>query len=200
MIELWDWRRRVAQLYAEARASDDPEAAWQQWRAGRDNLFGDHPQSPLAAAARPSFTGIRYFDYDSAYRLHVKLNPVDGTPEVLDAGDDGAVSLIPFAVTRGLRRRLGGELTLYWIGSYGGGALVPFRDATSGDTTYGGGRYLLDTVKGADLGCASDGQTVFDFNYAYNPSCAYSRHWVCPLAPSDNHLPAAIEAGELTPP
>ena len=199
-IDLWDWRRRVAALYAEARAAEDAEAAWRRWRAGRDLLFEDHPQSPLDAAARSAFAGLRYFDYHPDYRLPVALDPVDGAPERLDGGGDGAVSLVPFAVTRGLGRRLGGELTLYWIGGYGGGAFVPFRDATSGDMTYGGGRYLLDTVKGADLGCTADGQTVLDFNFAYNPSCAYSGRWVCPLAPPANHLPVAVEAGELAPP
>lgn len=199
-IELWDWRRRVAALYAVARAAEDAEAAWRDWRAGRDLLFEDHSQSPLDAAARSAFAGIGYFDYHPNYRFHVALDRMDGAAERLDGGGDGAVSLIPFAVTRGLGPRLGGELTLYWIGGYSGGALVPFRDATSGDTTYGGGRYLLDTVKGADLGCAADGQTVLDFNFAYNPSCAYSGRWVCPLAPPANHLPAAVEAGELAPP
>ena len=77
---------------------------------------------------------------------------------------------------------------------------MPFRAATSGDKTYGGGRYLLDTVKGADLGCAAEGQTVLNFNFAYNPSCAYSGRWVYPLAPPAKHLPAAVESGELAPP
>ena len=64
-----------------------------------------------------------------------------------------------------------------------------------GTTTYGGGRYLLDTVKGADLG-TEDGRLVLDFNYAYNPSCAYDPSWACPLAPPGNRLAIAVEAGE----
>ncbi len=63
--------------------------------------------------------------------------------------------------------------------------------------TYGGGRYLLDTIKSADLGSDIDTATVvLDFNYAYHPSCAYDPRWVCPLAPPDSRLPIAIEAGE----
>ena len=74
---------------------------------------------------------------------------------------------------------------------------LPFRDATSGKSTYGGGRYLLDTAKGADLG--GDGATLrLDFNFAYHPSCHYDPQWVCPLAPLSNRLTVAIEAGELT--
>jgi len=89
---------------------------------------------------------------------------------------------------------------VWWLGSYGGGVFVPLRDATSGRTTYGGGRYLLDTVKGADLGgSASDGVLVLDLNFAYNPSCAYDPAWACPLAPPGNVLAVEVPAGEGVP-
>ena len=87
------------------------------------------------------------------------------------------------------------ELALFWLEGYGGGAFLPFADATSGEETYGGGRYLLDTVKGADLGEA-DGRLVLDFNFAYNPSCSYDPRWVCPLSPPENRLPVEVRAGE----
>jgi uncharacterized protein len=73
--------------------------------------------------------------------------------------------------------------------------LLPFKDLTSASETYGGGRYLLDTIKHADLG-AENGRLVMDFNYAYNPSCAYDPRWHCPLAPAENSLPVRIAAGE----
>lgn len=88
-----------------------------------------------------------------------------------------------------------GKLELYWIDVYGGGVFLPFRDATSGSSSYAAGRYLLDTVKGADLGGSRD-RLIVDFNYAYHPSCAYDPRWLCPLAPRANWLPIAIEAGE----
>ena len=105
---------------------------------------------------------------------------------------------MPFAVTQGLDAALGGELTLYWMRGYCGGVFLPFADATSGRETYGGGRYLLDTIKSADLGETADGRTVLDFNFAYNPSCAYSPRWTCPLAPRANRLPNPVRAGERT--
>jgi uncharacterized protein (DUF1684 family) len=86
-------------------------------------------------------------------------------------------------------------LELYWLDEYAGGLFVPFRDLSSGDTTYGAGRYLLDTVKGADLGMDGD-RLVLDFNFAYNPSCSYDPGWVCPLAPPANRLTILVEAGE----
>ena len=118
------------------------------------------------------------------------------TAEEIDLSDDGTLSLYPSVQTLGLSQALGAELTLYWIAGYGGGLFLPFVDATSGSETYGGGRYLLDTIKGADLGVA-DGRTVLDFNFAYNPSCSYSPQWTCPLALPANRLPGAIRAGEM---
>jgi uncharacterized protein (DUF1684 family) len=86
-------------------------------------------------------------------------------------------------------------LDLYWLEGYGGGLFVPFADATSGDETFGAGRYLLDTVKGADLG-TEHGRLVLDFNFSYQPSCAYDSRWACPLAPPANRLDMRVEAGE----
>jgi uncharacterized protein (DUF1684 family) len=75
---------------------------------------------------------------------------------------------------------------------------LPFQDRTNGQSTFGGGRYLYDTIKGADLGVRST-EMVLDFNYAYNPSCAYDERWVCPLSPPENHLTIEIQAGEQKP-
>ncbi len=87
------------------------------------------------------------------------------------------------------------KLTLFWVEGYGGGLFLPFKDATAGVETYSGGRYLYDTIKGADLG-ADETEIVLDFNFAYNPSCAYDSRWVCPLSPPENTLPIKVTAGE----
>jgi len=86
-------------------------------------------------------------------------------------------------------------LELYWTEGYAGGVFLPFTDVGAGRSTYGGGRYLLDTSKGADLGM-KEGNLVLDFNFAYQPSCSYDPRWVCPLAPPVNRLPFPVEAGE----
>jgi len=106
------------------------------------------------------------------------------------------LTLTSFARTAGLIDRLGAELLIFWIEGYAGSVFLPFTDATSGRTSYGAGRYLLDTLKGADLGSDAEGRCILDLNFAYNPSCAYSARWACPLAPAENALPIAIEAGE----
>ncbi len=189
--ELWDWRRRVGGLYAAVRAAE-PVAGWRLWRAERDRLFREHPQSPIED--RAGFSALPFFDYDPALRFTVGLRAAEGSAFMVPVGGDGTIGLRPFARTEGLGA-LGGELTLYWIEGYGGGVFLPFTDATSGRESYGAGRYLLDTIKGADLG-ETGGRTVLDFNFSYNPSCSYSDRYVCPLAPLENRLPARVTAGE----
>ena len=199
-LSLWDWRRRIADLYGAIRASE-PRSGWEGWRRTRDALFAAHPQSPLAGRDLSGFPGLPLFPYDPTLRFAVETEAVAGAAAIrVEVGPDGALAFTPFARTRGLTEVLGTELTLYWIGGYGGGVFLPFRDATSGRETYGGGRYLLDTIKSADLGQDEAGRVILDFNFAYNPSCAYSDAWVCPLSPPENLLPAPVRAGEMAPP
>jgi hypothetical protein len=195
-LSLLDWRRRVAALYAAARNTADPETGWRLWRDGRDELFATHPDSPLDATARATFAGLPFAPYDPALRFEAALEPARPQRlEVPTAGD----GVVPFerigTVTLG---HLGG-IDVWWLAGYGGGVFLPLRDGTAGQGTYGGGRYLLDTVKGADLG-GSGGRLVVDLNYAYHPSCTYDPRWSCPLAPEGNRLAAPVEAGEQLPP
>ena len=166
------------------------------WREGRDALFKTHPQSPLDEQQRSSFKALPFFEYDPALRFTVQLRAAEGASFLVSAGADGDVRLRCFAQTDGLRQAIGRELSLFWVEGYGGGVFLPFADATSGDDTYGGGRYLLDTIKGADLGTDVAGLTVLDFNFAYNPSCSYSERYTCPLTPADNRLSIPVRGGE----
>jgi uncharacterized protein len=195
-LTLLDWRRRVAALWTTARSSADPEAGWRTWRDGRDELFANHPDSPLDEAARASFTGLPYAPYDPALRFETRVEAA--APERLDVptAADGVVRLerIGAAVLGDL-----GRLDVWWIAGYGGGVFIPLRDGSAGRTTYGGGRYLLDTIKGADLGGDGD-RLVVDLNFAYHPSCTYDARWSCPLAPEGNRLTASVDAGEQLPP
>jgi uncharacterized protein (DUF1684 family) len=197
-VELLDWKRRVFALYAEVRAATEPEAAWRSWRAARDELFRTHPQSPAPADRRGELASLPYFDYDPAFRVLAAVEPAEET-RLLIAGSGPRPT--PFRRFATAVFELGSEqqrLALYWLEGYGGGLFLPFRDETSGGETYGAGRYLLDTVKGADLG-ELDGKLVLDFNFAYNPSCAYDSRWACPLAPPENRVPVAVRAGERAP-
>jgi uncharacterized protein (DUF1684 family) len=194
-LELLDWKRRVFALYAAARTSSDAEAAWAAWRGGRDTLFRSHPQSPVPSGQRERLAALPFFEYDPAYRVLGETVRGDGAVRDVAASGGETVRFRRFGTVRFGLEGAERELSLYWLEGYGGGVFLPFTDATSGKETYGGGRYLLDTVKGADLGEA-DGRLVLDFNFAYNPSCSYDPRWVCPLSPPENRLEVAVRAGE----
>jgi uncharacterized protein (DUF1684 family) len=215
-FELLDWKRRIFDLYAQIRARELPARSWELWRWWRDDMFKNHPQSPIPREQRAAFTGLDLFDYDPTYRVIGKVRDEPEQSYEIPTSGDVTMRFTRFGVTE---FSLGGEnleLELYWLDAYGGGLFLPFRDATSGSETYGAGRYLYDTVKGADLGTdlvglddssRSAGRTVqtsgstivLDFNFAYNPSCAYDPRWVCPLAPPPNRLEVPVRAGEKIP-
>jgi uncharacterized protein len=194
-LELLDWKRRVFGLYAAVRAMS-PESGWELWRETRDELFRSHPQSPLPPDRRSSFAGLEYWPYDPGARVLADLEDVEAPPQPIESSGPEPILFRPFARASFELRGERLALEVAWLAAYGGGAFLSFRDATSGNESYGGGRYALDTVKGADLG-EEDGRLVLDFNFAYNPSCSYDPGWVCPLAPPANRLTVAIEAGEL---
>lgn len=197
------WRRTVSELYQRVREYDDPEQGFELWREGRDRLFAEHPDSPLEPKAKAAFTALRYAPYDSAYRFTAVIE-TDVEPARLDVPteSDQVVSMTRFG-----RVQLGdlGSLDVWWLAQYGGGLFLPMRDTTAGRTTYGAGRYVLDTAKGADLGSGggsaddADPWLVVDLNFAYHPSCAYSARWVCPLAQAGNRLNVDIPVGEQYP-
>jgi hypothetical protein len=192
-LTLLDWRRTVADLYAAVRAGADrdPEGSLAAFRAGRERLIREHPDSPIPPDGRSAFGGLVHWPYDATLRFEVPVEPAEPA-RLMAMSLDGD----PYALDRIGRIRLPfGQLDVYWIAVYGGGVFLPFRDATSGHESYGAGRYLLDTIKGADLGGTGD-RLVVDFNYAYNPSCAYDARWSCPLAPPANWLTVPIRAGE----
>jgi uncharacterized protein (DUF1684 family) len=196
-LDLLDWKRRVFDLYREVRNDDDPESAWQRWRATRDQLIANHPQSPVDASQRAELMPV-YFDYDPEARVLADVVPLEPEQAEIPMSRDDGTRFTRFANATFELQGVPLALGLYWLDAYGGGIFLSFADETSGDLTYGAGRYLLDTVKGADLGMAGE-KLVLDFNFAFNPSCAYDPRWACPLAPPENRLALAVRAGELAP-
>jgi uncharacterized protein (DUF1684 family) len=194
-LDLLDYKRRVFSLYARIRAEPDPARAFAAWVAERDDLFARHPQSALSPERRDGFTGLSYFPFDAAGRVLADVAPAQRRRFEVPSSDGATMALERIGVARFALAGAPCALELYWLLGYGGGLFVPFADATSAGETYGAGRYLLDTVKGADLG-TRDGRLVFDFNLAYNPSCAYDPRWTCPLAPPPNRLLMPVRMGE----
>jgi uncharacterized protein (DUF1684 family) len=196
-LELLAWKRQIFALYAEVRAEPSAVHAWRRWRDVRDRLYRDHPQSPLPEHARAGYRSDT-FDYDPAFRVVADVVEAAPEPSPASASTGGTFDFTRVGLARFDLLGAEYELELLWNEGYGGGILVAVADTTSGEETYGGGRYVLDTVKGADLGGRDDG-LVLDFNFAYNPSCAFDARWSCPLAPPANRLPMRLEAGEKAP-
>ncbi len=194
-LSLLDWKRQIFALYERVRNTRDSREAWTDWCTTRDQLFKNHPQSPIPVVSRDSYQGIPVFDYREDLRLTGKLRRAEPAEIEIPDSDGGAIHFTRFAQVHLEIGSVEMSLDIFWLLGYGGGIFLPFRDTTAGTSTYGAGRYLYDTVKGADLG-GSGNTLVLDFNFAYNPSCSYDTRWVCPLAPTGNRLDTAIEAGE----
>jgi uncharacterized protein (DUF1684 family) len=188
-LELTEYRAAVARMYLS-------DADLAGFRAARDDLFRSHPQSPIPAGERAAFTGVPYFPPDPEAVAEVTVRPEPGELDIDTGGPDGVVHYD----RAGILETPWGELSLWWLRAYGGGLFLPVRDGTCGPESYGGGRYLTDTVKGTHgrgLEVLAGGRVRLDFNYLYNPSCAYDEQWLCPLAPPENRVAAPIRAGEL---
>ena len=182
-------------LYQRVRAENHPERAHALWRSGRDELFTAHPQSPLAATDDLRQNGVPYWSYNPNLRWTLEVEAPEsplsrrvstGATEITNMSQLGWITLpAPFDA----------RLAVWWLEQYGGGLFLPVKDATAGNATYGGGRYLLDTAKGADLG-GNHSALVIDLNFLFHLSCRYDMQWICPLAPQENIISASIEAGE----
>jgi len=197
-LTLAQWRRTVAESYAAIRGAscEDSPNACRAFREQRDLLFRLHAQSPLTERQRRDFRGLSYFPYDVSWRSTGVIR--SRQPTSVQLGDaDPPIALMHVADVEFTVRDHSASLAMYWIKAYGGGLFLPFRDGTNGGQTYGGGRYLYDTIKKADLG-SNDDRINLDFNYAYNPSCAYNSQWTCPLPPPNNRLAFGVIAGERT--
>jgi uncharacterized protein len=194
-LDTVDWRRTTFDLYRRVRDTRDPQAAHALWREGRDTMYADHPASPLLPGDAAVFDGLPVPDYDPAWRFVLPIDPAEPEHLAVETGTDGTVHFdrIGVVTVPGV-----GTLDVWSHGGYAGGVFVPVKDASAGRArgTYGGGRYLLDTIKGADLGAEDDAFLVLDFNFAYNPSCAYDPAWACPLAPAGNTVAVPIPVGE----
>jgi uncharacterized protein len=191
-----DWRRSVFALYQAVRAESQPAAAHEIWWRGRDELLASHPASPIPVEERDAFKGVPIGEYRPEFRFEATIDPdVEHVRWEVQSATDG---VIPFTRAGVLHLPIG-DLDVWWLESYGGGVFIPIKDALAGKHTYGGGRYVIDTVKGSDLGGdVRAGELVVDFNFTYNPSCAYSPLWTCPLAPATNTVKAELPVGELT--
>lgn len=161
------------------------------YRHRRDHFFAEHPHSPLSESQRLDFSGLDYFPESAELALNLPID--ESGPDVGETVDiptsDGKAK--SFSRAGRVRFEVEGvpvELTVF-KDSERGSLFIPFRDASAGGETYEVGRYLEPQAR-------PDGTLDVDFNFAYNPFCAYGDGWSCPIPPEENRLMVAIAAGE----
>ncbi len=161
-----------------------------EFRRQKDDFFKNDPHSPLTPEQKKDFKGLKYFPPDEKYRFVVNLEENKRKPItyiVTNTGD--AQEFIKFGTVRFEVDGIPCKLTVFKApdSDY---YFIPFMDLTTGEETYGSGRYVDISPTG------NPGEFILDFNLAYNPYCAYNENWVCPVTPRENRLPCRIEAGE----
>ncbi|RNJ25348.1 DUF1684 domain-containing protein [Halosegnis longus] len=177
----------------------------QQWRAEleghrdhKDDFFATERQSPIPEDQRDAFDGLSYFEPDPAYRVEANIDPIDSDDTI--TMETTVETEQEYERVARLTFELAGEertLVAYsGVNQDGDSLFVPFRDKTTGQQTYGAGRYMEFEVDGEVT--AAD-TVVLDFNLAYHPFCAYNDAFACPLPPEENWLDVPIEAGEKLP-
>lgn len=167
----------------------------QSFRDEIDDFMQFHPQSPLDDEQRDGFRGLVYYDDNPALALTVEVERLPDEEPVVEM-ETSTGDRRPFRRWGTFEFKVDGRaarLTLY-SDPDGSGFFLPFRDATNGDETYGAGRYLDDHRPG--LRQLEGNQFEVDFNFAYNPYCAYSPRFSCPLPPRENWLDVPLRAGE----
>lgn len=196
---LADYRRQTFKMYAAARNEAVPESErCAVFRAKRDRLLKTHPHSPIPADRRPVFVGLTYYDHNPGLRVAERLvyDPDRTRIQLAAASSHIAVRRLGW-----VKFKIDGvvcRLAVYWVEGYVGGILIPFQDLTSGTETHADGRYVWDSLKGADLG-TSDSSLVLDFNYACHGRWAHDSRLSGALPPPENRLTVPIRAGERLP-
>ena len=170
----------------------------EEFRKAKDSYFKTSAQSPLTPEQKKDFSGLHYFPENPALRFDLPLERHAEPERVIMQTSTGGTQ--EYYKVGQVRFKVNGEdtaLQVYESTDSPGAYFVPFVDATAPVDSYGAGRYLEPEEHHAD-------ELVVDFNFAYNPYCAYNDRWSCPFPPPENRLKAEgpegrgirIEAGE----
>lgn len=167
------------------------ERALVRFRRDKDEYFRESAESPLTTEDRASFRGLKYYDPEPALRIVADLHRYPEPEAVMVSTSKGTRQLFNRVGYFGLAiAGIDVRLNAYQSAEREDPSLfIPFRDSTSGKESYGAARYL-------DMEVEHNDEYAVDFNYAYNPYCAYSEDYVCPLPPQENWLKVPIAAGE----
>lgn len=156
-----------------------------EFRKQKDTWFRE-PDSPLTDEQRKDFSGLRYFSENPSLRFALTLNTDIAHETVTMQTSTG--TLREYIRAGIITATIGSASVTFFVYRDVNGYFLPFRDGTCEKESYGAGRYLEPDMR--------DGKLLVDFNMAYNPYCAYSERYSCPIPPKDNWTPVRIEAGE----
>lgn len=160
---------------------------YEDFRKEKDEFFASDPRSPLTRAQKKAFRGLVYFPPSKDYRFELEVEEFAQKNIVLIQTSTGDVQEYErYGKFRFNVQDQPVELTLYRGET---GYFLPFVDSLAGRETYPAGRYLEPEPLGGR-------RFILDFNFAYNPYCAYNENWSCPLTPPENRLKVPIPAGE----
>jgi uncharacterized protein (DUF1684 family) len=164
-------------------------SALTEFRRQKDDFFKHDPQSPLTPEQRKAFTGLKYYPENPALKFVAAIEADEDQPPITMTTSTGSVQ--EYVKYGRFSFEVNGEPATLQVYQDPNNAyfFLPFVDATAPDETYGAGRYL-------EIEPAAGGKFAIDFNYAYNPYCAYNERWSCPIPPKENRLKVRIEAGE----
>ncbi|MEY2792636.1 MAG: hypothetical protein RJA76_628 [Bacteroidota bacterium] len=166
--------------------------SWVQWKKEKNESLKMGEESPIIN--KKTFSGLMYYPYNSTYILNFKVQKATKTELVNITMTDGTVEQLAFWGT--IEGQLDGKAIRMKLFQHENGELfLPFKDKTAPQETYGGGRYVDIPISNLH-----DSGILIDFNYAYNPYCAYNKNYACPIPPKENQLEVRIESGEkITP-
>lgn len=160
------------------------------FREAKDRFFATADDSPLTRQQRERFSGLRYYDENPTLVFEIAPDVFEKRERITMQTSTGTEAT--YERLAHIRFHVGEtpcELTIYRDPATGS-LFLPFRDASAGRETYGAGRYL-------EVEPTEHNTLLVDFNYAYNPYCAYNEQWVCPITPPENRLDVPIRAGEM---
>ncbi|QLC33967.1 DUF1684 domain-containing protein [Halarchaeum sp. CBA1220] len=178
---------------------DFDELAWreriEEYRAEKDEFLAEHPQSPIPPEERDDFDGLDYYAPDPKYRVVARIQEPSEIEEVELETTSGPDRTYERVATLGFTLEDEHHVLEAYAAPSQEGLFVPFSDATSGEETYGKGRYLELDVETFETG----DDVVVDFNIAYSPFCAYNEGFACVIPPEKNHVSVSVRAGERAP-
>jgi hypothetical protein len=158
-----------------------------RFRKDKDEFYKNDQHSPLTHEQKHVFAGLNYFPENPDLKLEVTVEEFPEKQTIIMQTSTGSIQ--EYQRFGRFHFSVDGQQAALTIYENDHEYFLPFADALAGKETYGAGRYL-------EPNRVHNGKFLIDFNYAYNPYCAYNPRWSCPIPPAENRIKVPIRAGE----